>query len=144
MTTTVRIRHILCLKNVITLSEMYKQLLSATCFEIMTGTFDDSFVFQVGRMSDLCQPVHERYKLAITKVMGKNLHALVVKNKKTSLEVINHLKMFHVPPEVILPLDTIKVYPIQEKLRFVNGKLDIFPALLIVVLYTVFFCVGGV
>jgi hypothetical protein len=108
----------------------------------MAGTTDDSFVFQVGRMSDLCQPVHERYKLAITKVMGKNLHALVVKNKETALEVINHLKMFHAPPEVILPLDTIKVYPIQGKLRFVNGKLDIFPTLLLVVLCTVFF-VGG-
>jgi len=107
----------------------------------MTGNTDDSFVFQVGRMSDLCQPVHERYKLAITKVMGKNLHALVVKNKKTALEVINHLKIFHAPPEVILPLDTIKVYPIQEKLRFVNGKLDIFHTLLIVVLCTVCVCV---
>jgi len=111
----------------------------------MTGTIEDSFVFQVGRMSDLCQPVHERYKLAITKVMGKNLHALVVKNKETALKVIDHLKMFHAPPEVILPLDTIKVYPIQEKLRFVNGKLDIFPTLLIVVFYTVILCVcvGG-
>lgn len=94
-------------------------------------------------MSDLCQPVHERYKLAITKVMGKNLHALVVRNKMTALEVINHLKMLHAPPEVILPLDTIKVCPIQEKLRFVNGKLDIFPSLLIVVLCTVFFLGGG-
>ena len=116
-------------------------MLSATCFEIMTGTTYDSLVFQVGRMSDLCQPVHERYKLAITKVMGKNLHALVVKNKETALEVINHLKMFHAPPEVILPLDTIKVYPIQEKLRFVNGKLDIFPTLLLAVLCTVCVCV---
>jgi len=116
-------------------------LLSATCFEIKTCTIDDSFVFQVGRISDLCQPVHERYKLAITKVMGKNLHALVVKKKDTALEVINHLKMFLAPPEVILPLDTIKVFPIKEKLRFVNGKLHIFPTLLIVVLYTVFVCV---
>jgi structural maintenance of chromosome 1 len=93
-------------------------------------------------MSDLCQPVHERYKLAITKVMGKNLHALIVKNKETALEVINYLKTFHAPPEVILPLDTIKVYPIKDKLRFVNGKLDIFPTLLIILLCTVFFWVG--
>jgi structural maintenance of chromosome 1 len=73
-------------------------------------------------MSDLCQPAHERYKLAITKVMGKNLIALIVKSKHTALEVIGYLKTFHVPPEIILPLDTIKVYPIQGKLRFVNGK----------------------
>jgi structural maintenance of chromosome 1 len=79
--------------------------------------------FQLGRMSDLCQPVHERYKLAITKVMGRNLHALIVKNKQTALEVINYLKTFHAPPEVILPLDTIKVHPIQDRLRFVNGEL---------------------
>jgi structural maintenance of chromosome 1 len=71
----------------------------------------------VGRMSDLFQPVHECYKLAITKVMGKNLHALVLKNKETALEVINHLKTFHAPPEVILPLDTIKVYPTQDAIR---------------------------
>lgn len=95
-------------------------------------------------MSDLCQPVHERYKLAITKVMGKNLHALVVKNKQTALEVINYLKTFYAPPEVILPLNTIKVHPIQDKLRFVNGKLDIFPTLLNIVLCTVFFFGGQV
>jgi structural maintenance of chromosome 1 len=76
--------------------------------------------FQLGRMSDLCQPVHERYKLAITKVMGKNLNALIVKNKHAALEVINYLKTLHLPPEIILPLDTIKVYPIQGRLRFVN------------------------
>jgi structural maintenance of chromosome 1 len=79
-------------------------------------------LFQIGRMSDLCQPVHERYKLAITKVMGKNLSALIVQNKQTALEVINYLKTLHIPPEVILPLDTIKVYPIQGRLRYVNGK----------------------
>jgi structural maintenance of chromosome 1 len=73
-------------------------------------------------MSDLCHPAHERYKLAITKVMGKNLNALVVKSKQTALEVIHYLKTFHLPPEIILPLDTIKVYPIQGRLRFVNGK----------------------
>jgi Chromosome segregation ATPases len=93
-------------------------------------------------MSDLCQPVHERYKLAITKVMGKNLHALVVKNKETAVEVINYLKTFHTPPELILPLGTIKVKPIQDKLRFVNGKLDIFPTLLNIVLCTVFIFLG--
>jgi structural maintenance of chromosome 1 len=75
-------------------------------------------------MSDLCHPAHERYKLAITKVMGKNLNALVVKSKQTALEVIRYLKTFHLPPEIILPLDTIKVYPIQGRLRLVNGKQD--------------------
>jgi chromosome segregation ATPase len=54
--------------------------------------------------------------------MGKNLNALIVKNKQTALEVISYLKTLRIPPEVILPLDTIKVYPIQGKLRFVNGK----------------------
>lgn len=73
-------------------------------------------------MSDLCQPVHERYKLAITKVMGKKLSAVIVRNRNTAVEVINYLKTLHIPPEIILPLDTIKVYPIQGRLRFVNGK----------------------
>jgi chromosome segregation ATPase len=54
--------------------------------------------------------------------MGKNLGALIVKNKQTALEVINYLKTLHIPPEVILPLDTIKVYPIQGRLRYVSGK----------------------
>jgi structural maintenance of chromosome 1 len=90
------------------------------------------FDFQFGRMSDLCQPVHERYKLAITKVMGKHLHALIVKNKQTALEVINYLKTFQASPEMILPLDSIKCYPIQDKLRFVNVMLDIFLKMLII------------
>jgi structural maintenance of chromosome 1 len=85
-------------------------------------------------MSDLCQPVHERYKLAITKVMGKNLYALIVRNKQTALEVINYLKTFHAPREMILPLDTIKVYPIQHRLRFVNVKHYIFATMLIIAL----------
>jgi structural maintenance of chromosome 1 len=90
----------------------------------------NGMLFQLGRMSDLCQPAHGRYRLAIMKVMGKHLNALIVKSKHTALEVIGYLKTFHVPPEIILPLDTIKVYPIQEKLRFVNGKQDLIWSLL--------------
>jgi structural maintenance of chromosome 1 len=86
--------------------------------------------FQLGRMSDLCQPAHERYKLAITKVMGKHLNALIVKSKRTAVEVIGYLKTFQIPPEIILPLDTIKVYPIEEKLRFVNREQDLIWSLL--------------
>ena len=71
-------------------------------------------------MNELCKPVHERYKMAITKVMGRNLYCLVVKDKQTGLDVIKYLKSLHLPPELILPLDNIKVHTVKGSLRYEN------------------------
>ncbi|KOB69907.1 Structural maintenance of chromosomes protein, partial [Operophtera brumata] len=57
------------------------------------------------RMINMCQPTHKRYNVAITKVLGKYMEAIVV------------LKERMLEPETFLPLDYIQAKPLRERLR---------------------------
>ncbi|VDP04958.1 unnamed protein product [Soboliphyme baturini] len=87
-----------------------KQELVENLKRISTGTI-------YGRLVDLCQPAHKRYLLAVTKVIGKYMNAIVVDTEKTARECIQYMKEQRVEPETFLPLDYIDVKPISEKLR---------------------------
>ena len=45
-----------------------------------------------GRLADLCEPVHKRYAVAVTKVLGKNMEAIVVDTEKTGRECLQYMK----------------------------------------------------
>lgn len=45
-----------------------------------------------GRLMDLCEPVQRRYHVAITKVMGRNMDAIVVDHEKTGRDCIQYIK----------------------------------------------------
>ncbi|OUC44930.1 glycosyltransferase, group 2 family protein [Trichinella nativa] len=70
-----------------------------------------------GRVVDLCQPAHKRYQLAVTKILGKYMNAIVVDTEKTAKECIQYMKEQRIESETFLPVDYIDVKPLNEKLR---------------------------
>ncbi|XP_007437635.1 structural maintenance of chromosomes protein 1B [Python bivittatus] len=78
------------------------------------------FVF--GRLVDLCHPIHKKYQLAVTKVFGKYMTAIVVASEKAARNCIRFLKEERAEPETFLPLDYLEVEPINEQLREIKGS----------------------
>ncbi|KAL2323430.1 hypothetical protein Fmac_027809 [Flemingia macrophylla] len=74
-----------------------------------------------GRMTDLCRPIQKKYNLAVTVAMGKFMDAVVVKDEKTGKECIKYLKDQRLPPQTFIPLESIRVKPIMERLRTLGG-----------------------
>jgi structural maintenance of chromosome 1 len=69
------------------------------------------------RLLIMCKPIHKRYNMAITKVMGKNMNAIIVDTEKTGRQCIQYLKEQMLEPETFLPLDYIEVKQVKERLR---------------------------
>ena len=70
-----------------------------------------------GRLVDLCQPTHKRYQLAVTKVLGKNMMAIIVDTQQTAQDCIRYMKEQRSEPETFLPVTYIDVKPVNEQLR---------------------------
>ncbi|KAK4292351.1 hypothetical protein Pmani_034870 [Petrolisthes manimaculis] len=77
--------------------------------QLYTGVYD--------RMINMCQPIHKRYNVAITKVLGKYMEAIVVDTEKTARQCVQYLKDQMLDPETFLPLDYIQAKPLKERLR---------------------------
>lgn len=69
------------------------------------------------RLVNMCQPIHKRYNVAITKVLGKNMEAIVVDTERTGRSCIQYLKEQMLEAETFLPLDYIDAKPLKERLR---------------------------
>lgn len=65
----------------------------------------------------MCQPIHKRYNVAITKVLGKFMEAIVVDSEHTARQCIKYLKEQMLDPETFLPLDYLQAKPVKERLR---------------------------
>lgn len=39
-------------------------------------------------MIDLCKPTHQKYSLAVTTILGRNIDSVVVDNEKTAIDCI--------------------------------------------------------
>ncbi|KAG5514580.1 hypothetical protein RHGRI_035851 [Rhododendron griersonianum] len=74
-----------------------------------------------GRMTDLCRPTQKKYNLAVTVAMGKFMDAVVVEDELTGKECIQYLKDRRLPPQTFIPLQSVRVKPIIEKLRTLRG-----------------------
>ncbi|XP_070169774.1 structural maintenance of chromosomes protein 1A-like [Polyergus mexicanus] len=87
----------------------------------------ESFPGVYDRLANLCKPIHSRYNIAVTKVFGWNMDAIVVDTEHTAKRCIGFLKQHKIGVEKFLPLDSIKVKPINDRLRSVleqtNSKL---------------------
>ncbi|KAH9465082.1 hypothetical protein MJO28_001250 [Puccinia striiformis f. sp. tritici] len=70
-----------------------------------------------GRLQDLCSPVARKHDVAIRIVLGRNLNAVVVDSQKTAFECVEYLKIQRLGAASFIPLDTIKVTPVNERLR---------------------------
>ncbi|XP_057282882.1 structural maintenance of chromosomes protein 1B isoform X1 [Pezoporus wallicus] len=95
-----------------------RQQMRAEILESLKRLYPDS-VF--GRLIDLCHPIHKKYQLAVTKVFGKYMTAIVVATEKTAKDCIRFLKQERAEPETFLALDYLDVKPINEKLREIKG-----------------------
>lgn len=58
---------------------------------------------------DLCHPIHKKYQLAVTKVFGRYVNAIVVATEKTARDCIRYLKEERAEPETFLALDYLEV-----------------------------------
>ncbi|WVN85323.1 uncharacterized protein L203_100468 [Cryptococcus depauperatus CBS 7841] len=75
-----------------------------------------------GRMVDLCKPVTRKYDTAVMTVLGRNIDAVVVEHEKVAIDCIEYMKNQRAGQATFIPLDTIQVKPIPEKLRnFAKG-----------------------
>ncbi|CAG9762638.1 unnamed protein product [Ceutorhynchus assimilis] len=71
-----------------------------------------------GRMIDMCQPTYSHYNMAITKVLGKHMEAIVVDTERTARRCIQYLKDQMLDPETFLPLDYLLIKPsIRDHVR---------------------------
>ncbi|CAD6245543.1 unnamed protein product [Miscanthus lutarioriparius] len=75
-----------------------------------------------GRMLELCRPSQKKYNLAVTVAMGKFMDAVVVEDENTGKECIKYLKEQRHPPQTFIPLQSVRVKPIIEKLRTLGGS----------------------
>ncbi|XP_037091511.1 structural maintenance of chromosomes protein 1A-like [Pollicipes pollicipes] len=84
---------------------------------LFPGVFD--------RMINMCQPIHKRYNVGITKVLGKYMEAIVVDTEKTARQCIQYLKEQMLDPETFLPLDYIQAKPLKERLRNISDPKNV-------------------
>uniref|UniRef100_A0A8C3SRS2 Structural maintenance of chromosomes protein n=1 Tax=Chelydra serpentina TaxID=8475 RepID=A0A8C3SRS2_CHESE len=96
-----------------------RQQMRAEILESLKRLYPDS-VF--GRLLDLCHPIHKKYQLAVTKVFGKYMSAIVVATEKIARDCIRFLKEERAEPETFLALDYLDIKPINEKLREIKGS----------------------
>lgn len=66
-------------------------------------------LFQYGRLCDLCSPIHKKYQLAVTKVFGHYMGAIVVASETVARDCICFIKEERVGPETFLPIDYLDV-----------------------------------
>lgn len=79
---------------------------------------------QYGRLIDLCQPTQKKYQIAVTKVLGKNMDAIIVDSEKTGRDCIQYIKEQRGEPETFLPLDYLEVNTSELKSVCTN-KVDV-------------------
>lgn len=84
--------------------EVYMRNRHAECISSVWGDSNAVFIFF-------------RYNVAITKVLGKYMEAIVVDTEKTARQCVQYLKDQMLDPETFLPLDYIQAKPLKERLR---------------------------
>lgn len=75
-----------------------------------------------GTVSDLADPTADKYKLAMSVVMGKDFDSVVVDTPETAMQCIQIVKEKRMPPVTFLPADTIKVKEVNPALRALGGS----------------------
>mmetsp|Transcript_38602 Transcript_38602/g.122642 ORF Transcript_38602/g.122642 Transcript_38602/m.122642 type:complete len:1223 (-) Transcript_38602:64-3732(-) len=75
-----------------------------------------------GRMTELVKVTQRKYNLALTVAMGRNMDAVITDDEKTAKECIRYLKEQRIAPMVFIPLQTIRLKPVDERLRQLGGS----------------------
>lgn len=75
-----------------------------------------------GFVFDLCQPKQRKYDTAISTVLGKNFNSIVVDSFQTAQQCLSYIKERRVGIATFIPLDSVVVQPINNKLRGISNK----------------------
>uniref|UniRef100_M4B2S4 SMC hinge domain-containing protein n=1 Tax=Hyaloperonospora arabidopsidis (strain Emoy2) TaxID=559515 RepID=M4B2S4_HYAAE len=70
-----------------------------------------------GRLVDLCKPIQRKYNMAVTVATGKHMDAIVVTDYRTGQDCIQYLRDVRAGSAPFIPLDRIRVKPINERFR---------------------------
>ncbi|TIB71418.1 hypothetical protein E3Q08_01295, partial [Wallemia mellicola] len=74
-----------------------------------------------GKLVDLCQPTQSKYSTAVVTALGRNVESIVVDDEATAIQCIDYMKAQRVGSATYLPLDSLQVKPIQERLRTISS-----------------------
>ncbi|OQS04148.1 structural maintenance of chromosomes protein [Thraustotheca clavata] len=78
-----------------------------------------------GRLLDLCKPIQRKYNTAVTIAIGRHMDSLVVNDYRTAQECIQYLRDNHLESVSFIPLDKIRVKPINERLRGLGASVKL-------------------
>jgi structural maintenance of chromosome 1 len=78
-----------------------------------------------GRLVDLCKPVQRKYNMAVTVATGKHMDAIVVSDYKTGQDCIQYLRETRSGSAQFIPLDKIRVKPINERFRNLGSNIKL-------------------
>uniref|UniRef100_A0AC35TYU6 Structural maintenance of chromosomes protein n=1 Tax=Rhabditophanes sp. KR3021 TaxID=114890 RepID=A0AC35TYU6_9BILA len=70
-----------------------------------------------GRIVDLCEPSHNKFKLAVTKILSKQMMNIVCDTETTAKECMAYLKEQRYDIETFLPADVLNVTTLNERIR---------------------------
>lgn len=70
-----------------------------------------------GRMHELCKPKQQKYREAVSTVLGRHFDAVVVDTEKTAKDCIQYLRDQRAGQATFIPLDTIQVKAVSSNLK---------------------------
>lgn len=70
-----------------------------------------------GKLGDLCRPIQKKYSQAVLVAAGKQMDAIVVSTKQVASDCIAYLKEQRIGTCIFLPLDSLTVKPLPERVR---------------------------
>ncbi|XP_065426153.1 structural maintenance of chromosomes protein 1B isoform X6 [Chrysemys picta bellii] len=113
-------------KKVATLTQQLEKLQWEQKADLERMTFDERKQKEIefGRLLDLCHPIHKKYQLAVTKVFGKYMSAIVVATEKIARDCIRFLKEERAEPETFLALDYLDTVSLDGTLFLKSGVIS--------------------
>lgn len=75
-----------------------------------------------GMVTDLADPTYDKYKLAMSVAMGRDLDSIVVDTPEIAMKCIQIVKERRLPPLTFLPANTIRVKEVNPALRALGGS----------------------
>ena len=75
-----------------------------------------------GRLLDLCKIRQNKYNVAVTVAMGSHMNSIVVDDRKTAMDCLQFIKTERLGHFTFLPLDFVKVKPIDQSVRQLGGS----------------------
>mgnify|MGYP004706611953 CR=1 FL=1 len=70
-----------------------------------------------GLLNDICKPKQKKYSVALAAILGKNFDSIIVDTLSTATECIEYMKEQRLGVASFIPLNTIKIQPLDSNLR---------------------------